>query len=634
MKTIHLTYMLMFFVVTIMYAQKINYPVSEIPETLKKNADAVIREHTVTKVIINDLRVESHEKFVVTIFNKSAQKLGYFDEGYDKHSSVSHYSVKLFDSKGVLIKKAKSKDFLDVKAFDGFTLYDENRRIYYHPYSEKYPYTVELEFSRIDKQTLSLGGWYPVYDFNVAVQNAVCNIITDADCPIRTKELNMAVPGQKTIIDEKTHYSWQLVNYNALEEEPFLPGYSQIFPQVKFATNEFNYDGYRGSMSDWKTFGSWVRELNKDRQVLPNATVSKLQAMVEGIDNDIDKIELLYKYLQDNTRYVSIQLGIGGWQTFEASLVDETKYGDCKALSNYMRALLNAVNIESNYIVVRAGKDASPIDVEFPSQQFNHAILCVPNKGDTIWLECTDQKQPFGYLGSFTQNRHCLLITEEGGKLVKTPEYTRDSNTQFSTNYCIIDSAGNCQLKGKTTYKALQYENIARYFYRSPKEQKEELYKDLNTPNSTILNYSFERNNEPIPVASRQLELTINKYGTTNGNRLFIPVNPLNAFNFIPEKLSSRKYPVELRSNTFDMDTLTFELPESYSVEYLPEPIGISTPYGEYVSKGSLDGNKFTYIRSLKMAKGIFPPEDYEKVREFYKTISNADAAKLVLIKK
>src|SRR6202012_193753 len=171
--------------------------------------------------------------------------------------------------------------------------------------------------------------------------------------------------------------------------------------------------------------------------VLSPQRAAEVKKMTDTIKTDKEKAKFLYKYLQQNVRYVSIQLGIGGYKPFPATFVDEKKYGDCKALANYMRALLKAVNIPSYYAIIRAGTNQEPADFSFNENVFNHAIVCIPFKNDTTWLECTSNTSPFGKLGSFTENRNALLITEDGGKLVNTPRSTMQDN-QFNSEVHLV----------------------------------------------------------------------------------------------------------------------------------------------------------------------------------------------------
>lgn len=107
-----------------------------------------------------------------------------------------------------------------------------------------------------------------------------------------------------------------------------------------------------------------------------------------------------------------------------------------------MYSLLKEVCIQSHYTLVRAGEGESYMLKDFPYNPFNHIILCVPFQKDTMWLECTNQTIPAGYLGDFTDDRYVLLIREEGGKLVKTPRYTREQNLQVRYSTGKIDPTG------------------------------------------------------------------------------------------------------------------------------------------------------------------------------------------------
>jgi hypothetical protein len=227
-------------------------------------------------------------------------------------------------------------------------------------------------------------------------------------------------------------------------------------------------------MDSWDNYAKWIISLNTGRDVLPESTKKHIHELTANAKTTEEKVRLLYEYLQSKTRYVGIQLGIGGYQPFEASVVDQTGYGDCKALSNYMVSMLKEVGISANYTLIKGGAGESDIDVSFPSSQFNHVIVAVPGKADTLWLECTSQTNPFGYLGDFTGDRHALMITNDGGKIVKTPSYTATDNTQSRTAEVFVQPTGDAKAKIKTTYCGLQYENgeLSRVVNTQYDEQK------------------------------------------------------------------------------------------------------------------------------------------------------------------
>src|SRR5690606_888532 len=119
---------------------------------------------------------------------------------------------------------------------------------------------------------------------------------------------------------------------------------------------------------------------------LPAHIAQQVKALTSGITDVKEKITVLYNYLQKNTRYISIQLGIGGWQPFDDSYVAKNGYGDCKALTNYMQSLLTSANIPSFYTLVYAGASGTAKNrfvPDLPSQQFNHVVICVPTGKDS-----------------------------------------------------------------------------------------------------------------------------------------------------------------------------------------------------------------------------------------------------------
>ena len=284
-------------------------------------------------------------------------------------------------------------------------------------------------------------------------------------------------------------YSWEVKNVAAFESEPYGPKFRYLVPRVLLTPKNFEVEGMKGSMSSWGSIGKWSYELGKDKKELPEGAIEAINRELVGAKNDLERAERIYKYVQNSTRYVSVQLGIGGWQPFDPTYVFENGYGDCKALTNYTQALLQHAGIESFYTLVKAGR-GEEVDHSFPSSQFNHVFLAVPIESDTVWLECTSQTNPFGYLGSFTSDRHVLVTSEEGGKLIKSPGYDEKLSTQIRTANVKIDKAGNATATVSTAYGGLQYENVEGQLFRSPEDQKKWLERTADMSKTKILKYT------------------------------------------------------------------------------------------------------------------------------------------------
>lgn len=93
-------------------------------------------------------------------------------------------------------------------------------------------------------------------------------------------------------------------------------------------------------MSSWQSYGIWQNSLLTGRDQLAEPIKLKLRELTAGCNTPREKVQAVYNYLAETTRYVSIQLGIGGLQPIAASDVCRAGFGDCKGLSNYTHAML------------------------------------------------------------------------------------------------------------------------------------------------------------------------------------------------------------------------------------------------------------------------------------------------------
>lgn len=367
--------------------------------------------------------------------------------GYDKLNEVKSFDLEVKDVlTGKTLKRAKLKDMGDAAVYSTMSIFDDNRYKYYEVTASKFPIEVIIRSEVFSKTNFYLPSWTPVPNYNQKVSETTYAVNYPTEMGLKFKEVNLLGEKSQTEANGLTTMTWTEndlpVQAKDLDSDD---DHRLLLAPVKFAL-----DQYQGEMADWSQLAAWQYELNKGRDVLPEDFKSKVLAMVEGVEEPYEKVKILYSYLQKNFRYVSIQLGIGGWQTMTAADVIKYSYGDCKGLTNLMKAMLETAGVPANYTLVYAGSNADDIESDFPSNQFNHVILQVPTDADPIWLECTSNLHPAGFLGDFTRDRHVLVTKEGGGYLTKTPAYdTEEWNLIQSQSKVVIDAQGNATITSK-----------------------------------------------------------------------------------------------------------------------------------------------------------------------------------------
>ncbi len=612
------------------------YPVSAIPAELSANVDAVYRENSAAFKIVARNRASHWVRQVITIYNAKAKFYAHQGVFYDKFRKVRSLSAAVYDANGELIKRIKDKDIEDRSAA-GSDLQSDDRYKYLDLSQGVYPYTIELEYE-IDYKFLFYIPEFSLFDYEkISCQKGSFSLTYPKELAPRVKVLNISTAARETPTSEGLlSKTWSFDNVPPVKREPYGPTFADLAPTIIAAPTDFEYDSYVGRMDTWDGYGKWIASLNKGRNVLPPATKEKVLELTKNAKSREEKVKILYEYMQNKTRYVSIQLGIGGYQPFEASVVDKNGYGDCKALSNYMVALLDAASIPSHYTLIRAGNHARALRDDFPSTQFNHAIVAVPNEQDTIWLECTSQTNPFGYQGFFTDDRKALLITENGAKVVRTKRYDANENTQIRFADVVLQPTGDGMANITTTYSGLQYdaEGIGDIVNEQVETQKQLIHDVTRIPTMDLIRFDLKKAQQKNPSAVLKLELGLRRYATVSGKRMFLVPNLMNRSSFIPEKLEERKMNFIEDFGYIDIDTIQYHVPENMYPEFLPEPMRFSSQFGEYESSFKLDQGLLVYVRKLKILKGEFPAAAYQDYIDFYRKISKADNTKIVFLSK
>lgn len=607
-----------------------------IPDSAITASNSIMHYDNTEFIIEHPDKSKMIRNYEVVVLNKHATEKKNILLHYNKFSAIKNASVDLLSLDGKVIKKYKLKNFQDWSA-DGSSIASDSRARYLNITYDHYPFRLQVAYEIDYKGSLLYPKWRPQDNENQFVLNASFKIINKSGEIFRYNTVNIGEP-EKWTENGAEVYEWQVKNIFPVQYEPFNYYADNYFPTVYTAPNKFVMDNYEGDMSTWRDFGQWINKLNEGKNNLSQAQLSEIKNIINENDTGLEKVKKVYRYLQLKTRYVSIQLGIGGWQPFDAAFVHEKKYGDCKALSFYTKSLLEAVGVQSYYTLIRAGSYQPEIMDDFPNAHFNHVILSVPIGQDTVWLECTSQTNPFGYLGTFTSGRKALLINEEGGHVIKIKEYNEAENEQRTTGTILLNGDGSAKASVIRKYTAIQLsnDNFQRMLLKPSSEQDQWFYDELEWGTFKVLNYKINDVTEDIiPSAGFSANIELTNAGASAGNRLFFKPSVFTDIDHIKLNQETRKKDILIKYAYSHTDSLTITPPEHFHLENNLNDHELNTPYGTY-SRQVIENKegKFLYIRRFVLKKGVYPAEDFPQFREFVRNVQKFDRQKLVFVNK
>ncbi|WP_411030238.1 DUF3857 domain-containing protein [Spongiimicrobium sp. 3-5] len=628
--------MIILFLSNLSTAQEPSYSSLLIDKSLKENANAVVRLDEMKIHLVSNRHMTYTVKQAVTVLNKLGNPYARTRAYYDKENKIKKIEAYVYDAFGNETKHIKRKDFQDLSAADGFSLYTDDRLLNYKYTPTQYPYTLVFTYEMESTDTGAFPSWYFMSGYLSSVEKSVYEISYDKkELKPVIKEHNFA----NSTISKKEYPNrirYYAENITAIKREDLCPGFKSLTPRLSARLKNFHYKGYDGNVDTWEDLGAWVdANLLKGRTDLSEATVLMAKSMVKGVEDDLEKAKIIYKYVQDNTRYISVQIGIGGFQPISAIDVDRVKYGDCKGLSNYTKALLEAIGVSSHYVVVQAGGDKVDFDDDFPDLiQGNHVILAIPYQSQYYWIDCTSQIHPFGFVGDFTDDRKVLVVKPNGGEIVKTVAYIDQENYQHTEGVYSLTSEGDIYGEVAINSTGVQYDN--RFSWEElPKNEVIKRYKKYwhNINNLEVQEFQFQNDRDTIRFTEK-VKLKAASYGSKSGERMLFAVNAFNKNDNVPNRYRNRKLPFEVQRGFLDEDEFNITLPEGYTIEAIPNMEEIENEFGAYSMsvQPSEDGKTIHYKRSLFVKKGLYPKEKYKAYRDFRKKTAGADNAKVVLI--
>ncbi len=586
-----------------------------------------IIEENRTSYLLDDKSIIEEDYLRIKIFSEEGYKNSIYLNYTDKYRDIKSIRVNVYDANNKRVKTLSKGDAIEVGFNPSYEINDA-KRIYIDPKYKNYPFVIEMTSKVKLNGFISLPTWVPRNQFDVAVKHAELVFEYPESMKVHFKE-EFITPTQTELTEGILRKKYVV---NDLPAVPAKVRYQDFFieqPKVYISPQKFWLDDKVGSNESWKDFGNWFYSLNNESFSLTQETKSfiddrKSKATQRELVRDI------YMFMQDKTRYVSIQLGIGGFKSLPIESVEKFGYGDCKALSTYMKAMLYYAGITSNYILTRAGRDVPDVLKDFPSNQFNHVYIGVPMKSDTIFLECTSQESPYNYTGTFTDDRNVLWVEKDDSKIIRSRIYDHKMNRQENKAQISIDSLGQASISLDVKNHGIFFDEVmlfqrAQSDYVAAFNQRKFTYPDF-----TIKDFKFKHPDRANAEFESNYLIQVNGMGKRVGAKMVLPYTftiPASKYVIKDEMM---KY-CAITRGIHVSDNVSVTLPKNYWAYQLPEPEVIDSKFGKYSLKMEFSGDKLIIKRDITLYKGDYKKAEYEGFQDFFGRIEKLENKKLVL---
>jgi len=447
-------------------------------------------------------------------------------------------------------------------------------------------------------------------------------------------------------------WEWSVSDVKEIRIEPEMPPVSGVVGQMIVSFFPTGGESAKNTFASWAGMGNWYGNLVSNRMESSPEIKQEASALTASKTTLLQKMQALAEFVQHDIRYVAIELGIGGWQPHFAADVFTHRYGDCKDKATLMRSLLHEIGVESYYVAINTQRGA--VTPSTPAHQaFNHVIVAVklPDQltdasliatwqhstlGKLLFFDPTDELTPFGHIRGPLQANYGLLVTPNGGELVKLPQQPTAMNSIQRTAKFTLDPDGT--LKGDVKEVRLGDRAVVERGHLRAVSQDSDRIKPIETllagslssfriRQASIVNLRL--NDQPFGF---NYSFDSSNYAKTAGDLLLVRPRVLgDKGSGLLETKEPRKFPIEFEEPTRDTDTFEITVPPGYAVDDLPPPVDADYSFASYHSKTEAIENEIRYTRTFEVKELSVPVERSEELRKFYRIIAGDERTTVVL---
>ena len=553
------------------------------------------------------------------------------------HEKFTLNWIRVIGPDGTVISNGPSQEQLsDMPAQMGDPVYSD-RKVKRVSISGVAPGTlVDYSYTREELKPFLAGDFFQTWSVSTGFTVRRSRFIVDVPTSlgVRFHERNLNFPRKTQDVGARRVYTWAVADVPRLKGEPYAADSNDVQMQIALS-----------SPLTWQDIGRWYAKISRDRYSLGPASKSKLREQLAKAAPKTrdDTIRAVQRWVAQDIRYVSIALGLGGYQPRSPDSVVVSGFGDCKDKATLFVAAMNSLGVQTFPVLLNSTgvsyRELATLD------QLDHAIAAVKTPAGYQFTDLTSEFTPYGELPYQEQGELALVVHPDGLTEEKELPLTHPADNATSIHLIGVLSPDG-MFNGRYEEDAV---GALQYGLRSVFENPLDSTQRANAANSIASKFFDGAEGDSLigfegkdlrARAHVSIEIKHGKAASSAGQtEIFtIPLGNTAGMTTAARELENakeRKFPIDaarILGNRSTYVELRVKLPAGWKAQ-VPAGVTATSPFGNYHSSYAQVGDELVIERKTEGAIGVYAPNRVKDVAAWFRDVAKDDAKLIVIAK-
>ncbi len=400
-------------------------------------------------------------------------------------------------------------------------------------------------------------------------------------------------------------------NVPAIQSEDGMPGATETRPYLHVSTYQ-----------SWQDVGRWWWGLVHDQLYADESLRRTVRELVADAPDTRTKVQRIYRWVIDHTRYVGLEFGIHGFLPYRVPQIVQRGFGDCKDKASLLYTMLTEAGVDARLVLVRTRRNGALNDLPASLSVFDHAIAYVPELD--LYLDGTAEFSGSTEFPQMDQGVTVLVVGPNGAELRRSPVMSPDHNARERRITIDLAADGAGRIEVNETVRGHEAPSW-RSTYQAEGTRLDRFERAMRNTFSGIEVDSVEMTgltDYEVPVTAHY-RASVPQLAVRDADGLRVPLTVMGDLVRLLARTETREHAFDLGATTRYVEDRTIRIPAGHDVATLPEGGRVESPFGVFLVTVTREARTVTVHSELTLSRDRVEASEYAEFRAF---IQRADS--------